>query len=634
MTPEARRIFDSEIMPDVRSKAQRANSIETIFRPDYIEQPVRIEQFINDPYYLGKTLRGNIYPKLIDDLIDLFSGEYSEVLLAGSIGWGKSTMAYIGICYDVYMVSCLKSPQDQFGLLPGTSLAFVNVSVNKTQAMKILFAGLFNLVKNSPYFKSMFLPEPNIQTEIRFPRNVFCYPVAANEQSLLGEGVFSAAFDEMNFYKIVERSKLAPEGGTYDQAVTLYDKLSRRIRSRMNQRGRLPGHLWMVSSARYPNDFTERKAREALDDKRIFVREYANWETKPSNFYMDKWFKVEVGDISRRSRVLDGTEENVALDRIVDVPMDYKEEFDKDPDGSLRDYAGISVLTVKPFITRREKITDMFLRGEALGYKHPYTAFTVTLQDAREQLLPENLAWITKKGRDGKETKRMQDGPYFAHIDLAKTQDACGFCVGHVIGSKNVMKGVGQDKHYETRPVIRIDLLLQIVAPKRGEIQISSVRGIIYRLRDLGMEFGLVSYDSWGSDESIQTLNAEGFTAENFSVDRSTEPYEQAKTAMYDDRVMCYRNPILGLELSTIMIDLKHNKVDHPPHGSKDLSDAFAAVVSHCEQGFSGGSTSQWKDVITISAVDRGVILDDQEALWDKIQNNIPLSEDELGRLK
>jgi hypothetical protein len=480
----------------------------------------------------------------------------------------------------------------------------------------------------------MFAPEPNIQTEIRFPRNVFCYPVAANEQSLLGEGVFSAAFDEMNFYKIVERSKLAPEGGTYDQAVTLYDKLSRRIRSRMNQRGRLPGHLWMVSSARYPNDFTERKAREALEDKRIFVREYANWETRPVNFYMNQWFKVEVGDISRRSRVLDGTEDNVAQDRVIDVPLDYKEEFDKDPDGSLRDYAGISVLTVKPFVTRREKITDMFLRGEALGFKHPYSGFTVTLQDAREQLLPENLPWLIETGRDGKEKKRMQDGPYYAHIDLAKTQDACGFCVGHVIGSKNVMKGVGQDKHFETRPVIRIDLLLQIVAPKRGEIQISSVRGLIYKLRDLGMEFGLVSYDSWGSDESIQTLNAEGFTAENFSVDRSTEPYEQAKTAMYDDRVMCYRNPILGLELSTIMIDLKHNKVDHPPHGSKDLADAFAAVISHCEQGFTGGATSQWKDIITVNAVDRAVILDDQEALWDKIQQGVPLSEEELARLK
>ena len=53
-------------------------------------------------------------------------------------------------------------------------------------------------------------------------------------------------------------------------------------------------------------------------------------------------------------------------------------------------------------------------------------------------------------------------------------------------------------------------------------------------MRDLGMQFGVVTYDSWGSDESIQTLNAEGFTAEKFSVDADTEPYEQLKAALYE----------------------------------------------------------------------------------------------------
>lgn len=628
MSPAAQKIFNEEIYPQLQAGQQ--DVLLAVAEQDYIYPPVKIEQFINDPYFLGKILRNNVFPKVIDDLTDLFDGDYSEVLLAGSIGWGKSTMAYIGICYDVYLVSCLKSPQDQFGLLPGTSLAFVNVSVNKTQAMKILFSGLFNLVKNSPYFQSMFAPQPNIETEIRFPRKIFCYPVAANEQSLLGEGVFSAAFDEMNFYKVVERSKLSPDGKTYDQAVSLYDKIRRRIRSRMNQRGRLPGHLWMVSSARYPNDFTERKAQEALKDKRIFVREYAVWETKPATFFMNRTFKVEVGDVTKRTRVLDGTEENVSLDRVIDVPMDYKEEFDDDPDGSVRDYAGISILTVRPFISRREKITEMFARGEAHGLKNPYSNFSVTLQDAREMIIPENLHWELQK--DG--SKQLATGPYYCHIDLAKTQDACGFAVGHVVGSVQVMKGIGQDKHYETRPVIRMDLVLQIVAPKRGEIQISSVRGIIYKLRDLGMQFGKVTYDSWGSDESIQTLNAEGFNADNFSVDRTTEPYEQCKMAIYDDRVLCYRMPILGLELSTIMIDLKHNKVDHPPLGTKDCSDAFAAVVSHCESGFMGGATSQWKDILTVTAVDRADFGDDQEMLWFKAQNGIPMSPEELERLK
>lgn len=148
----------------------------------------------------------------------------------------------------------------------------------------------------------------------------------------------------------------------------------------MNQRGRMPGHLFMISSSRYPNDFTERKSQEALNgDKSIFVRDYAVWETKPAQTFMSGTFKVEVGDQSKRSRVLNGGEDNVNEDRIIDVPMDYKDEFELDTDAAVRDFAGIPVLAIRPFIVRREKIVDMFKRGAEVGAKHPFTRLDVTL---------------------------------------------------------------------------------------------------------------------------------------------------------------------------------------------------------------------------------------------------------------
>lgn len=152
-------------------------------------------------------------------------------------------MAYIGTAYDIYKVSCMKSPQAAFGLLPGTNLAFLNMSVNLRQATTILFDGLGNLIRNSPYFNEKFPFNARIQTELRFPRGVFAYPVAATQRAILGEGVFSAAFDEINFYAVVERSKRKREGGPYDHAMELYNKMSMRLTSRMNQRGTLPGRL-------------------------------------------------------------------------------------------------------------------------------------------------------------------------------------------------------------------------------------------------------------------------------------------------------------------------------------------------------------------------------------------------------
>jgi hypothetical protein len=279
----------------------------------------------------------------------------------------------------------------------------------------------------------------------------------------------------------------------------------------------------------------------------------------------------------------------------------------------------------------------MFSRGDKIGLKHPYSNFTITLQDSRQVLLPELLHWVTfDEIVNGKkhERRKLADGPYFAHVDLAKTQDACGLVIGHVVGSINIDRGVGPDKRSETRPVVRIDLALQIIAPPKGEITISAVRGLLYQLRELGMEFGKITYDSWGSDESVQTLQSEGFTAEVLSVDRTAEPYMVAKEAIYDGRVECYHMPILEKELTSLIFDARRDKVDHPPHGSKDVADCFAAVVFHCEAGFMGGSTSQWADVITISAVSRTSPIDDQDDLWDKIARGIPLSAEQIDRLR
>ena len=627
LTPTAREAFLANILPRLERRPDEITRDE-VFHGDYLWPPVSVQQFVEDKQYLGNILRGNIYPKILNDLIELFSGRYSEVLLMGAIGWGKSVFAEVGICYDLYKVSCLRNPADAFGLLPNSNVAFINVSVNKTQAAKVIFGGIGNLIRNSPYFKDKFRYNAAITTELRFPRGVFAYPVAASEQALLGEGVFSAAFDEMNFYAVVEKSKQHPEGGTYDQALQLYTKMSRGIKSRMNKRGLLPGHLWMVSSARYPNDFTERKAIEALTDKTIFVRQYSAWETKPRSDFMAETFEVEVGDVTRRSRVLDGSETDVNRSRVITVPMDYKVEFEKDPDESVRDFGGVPVLSIRPFIGRRDMITEMMQKGQAAGLRHPFTNFTVTLQDEHDHLLPEFLDWITDK--DGK--KRINDGPYYAHIDLAKVNDACGFCVTHIVGSRQISRGFGREKKFETRPLIRVDLALEVISPPRGEIRISSIRELLYKLRDMGLQFQTVSYDSWGSEESIQILNAEGFNAENLSVDKDSAPYEAVKEAIYDGRLLCYEHPRLAMQLATVRKDDKTGKIDHPVHGAKDISDSLAGAVWHAEKAFSEGVTGQWNEVRSVTTYKPPV--DDSELLWEKVYKGVPLNEDEIRRLK
>ena len=51
---------------------------------------------------------------------------------------------------------------------------------------------------------------------------------------------------------------------------------------------------------------------------------------------------------TRRSRAPTGEETDVNLEAVLEVPMDFKDASDKDPEGSVRDYAGISTLAVTP----------------------------------------------------------------------------------------------------------------------------------------------------------------------------------------------------------------------------------------------------------------------------------------------
>jgi hypothetical protein len=52
------------------------------------------------------------------------------------------------------------------------------------------------------------------------------------------------------------------------------------------------------------------------------------------------------------------------------------------------------------------------------------------------------------------------------------------------------------------------------------------------------MEFGKISYDYWGSHESIQILQSQGYEAEHLSVDTATQPYATLKEAIYDRRLL------------------------------------------------------------------------------------------------
>lgn len=573
-------------------KKHRVENLEALLKDFhkvlYLTTPVDMWTFINDPYYLN--LKGQVYHKIEDDLCELFSPDnnYQEAVLTGGIGYGKSTFSEIALCRMVYEASCYRNPQSVYGLMEGTMISFVNCSLDVDKAESAVFHGIKEKLSRSEYFnkhltyfeeveekdnwkrKNRYKPNKRL---IRFPNNITIFPTN-NPISL---NVFGGILDEVNFMQFVQQSKRA-KGGVYDQAKILHDGLRRRMKSRFMKRGKLPGILISISSARYPNDFTEKMIEESEENKSIFVRRYSQWETKPKSFFIGKYFKISLGDGGAiKPEIIKGNKEEAekrikALKeknvKILSVPLEYYVDFKTDLYGSIRDIAGYATISTKHYIKQREKIYEAIKRAMENKREHPFNLLTTTLKDGLI-LLKENL--------------KVTSSPRFLHIDLSKNRDSCGFAMGHVSHYKTVFRR--DDKgvlHEETAVYIVFDILLKIVPTLGGEIEYSDIRNLIYRLKKIGFWIACISLDGFQSVDFMQILKKRGFTVEYLSIDRTQNPYDAYKMALYEDRIEIYDYPPLIDETKELEEDNILGKIDHPPGGSKDIADCVAGVCYHC----------------------------------------------------
>ena len=407
-----------------------------------------------------------------------------------------------------------------------------------------------------------------------------------------------------------------PRFNLEDHAQVLYNAMMRRMKSRFGRKGVLPGTLFVVSSKQTHDDFTAKRVHESADDPGVFVRDYALWDVKPDIYYSGDWFHVVVGNEQSPSRILSIDEDPVEIEAqltegclIIRVPEDYRDDFERDLEGSIRDLAGCATVSVSPFIQRREKIVEAIDTSRG----HPFTAEVYDPTSGGSfkwaQLVRSETAADLGLGHVTTSYKPLVNPgtPRHIHIDPSLTGDATGICMGHVAGFKEVVRRDEEGfKHLERAPLIYIDFVLRIVPPVGDEIMIGDVRRFVYQLSRHGYMITLVTMDSWQSAEAIQKLNSKGFNAEVLSVDKSIVPYEHLKSALYENRLSVYDYPALIKELRELEMDRARRKIDHPSRGSKDISDALAGVChtlteksSHLPMGLLGGqpvSADAWMD--------------------------------------
>jgi hypothetical protein len=552
-------------------------------------EPVPIVRFIEDPFFLG--LQGQVFPQIMEILEEASKPEYMEVILTGGIGWGKSFAAMLLTAHSLYRGSCLMNPVQEFGLAAGSSIVFVQQSLTKELARKALFDQFARLIRRSPYFSSVCPYDRLLKTELVFAGGLRLEPVAGTETAAIGQNVVFACMDESNFLPVIARSKKRPWTDVYDAAVANYLALSRRMKSRFMKLGKMPGKLLIVSSKRYPDDFTERKIGEAKGDPSIFIADFPQWATKPDGTYLGPRFRVYVPKSQiERPRILQEFEEapvDSDAEEIIDVPIEYRKEFEADIDDALREIAGRSTQAVHVWLRRRDVLRHAI--STDFDISHPFTMQETTLRDGIQVL--------------ANRFHRRCRSPRACHIDFGQKHDATGIAIGYVAGERIVTRtciattGVTgleivdrSQTVIDKVPVYHIEAMLRVVPPPNDEIMFEEVVELLCSIRDqISIPVLWVTTDHFPGPMPLQMLRTRGFRTGVQSVDVDPIPYRELKSALYDERIKFYDYAPVIDELIALETNEKTGRVDHPPWmmtgsgqrvaGRKDVADAVAGVI-------------------------------------------------------
>ena len=195
---------------------------DTCAELEWEEVPLPITEWLESYEHIG-DLKDSIYPVLKQDIIELFSGNYHEVILTGSTRWGKDFFSTTCMVRLLYELCCLRDPAQSMGLGAGESIHVVPISRTTAQARRIVFGGIASKLNLAPWWRGRFKETLDY---IEFPeKKITIIGGASSDASALGLNVYTALVDEGNFMGMVKASEAAKSAGgkTHDRAQMICD---------------------------------------------------------------------------------------------------------------------------------------------------------------------------------------------------------------------------------------------------------------------------------------------------------------------------------------------------------------------------------------------------------------------------
>lgn len=579
LSDEERKLF-FKILNEYKEDGNSSTYVDLVSK-DYNEVPVDIITFIEDMKYLGKAWhlpdgRSKLYPYWKNKLQQLFpdnlSTNYNNAIFSGARGLGKSEIAITCILYIMYRVMCLKNPHEYFNLKPTEKIAFAFMNITKVLSEDIGISKFQNTVQLSDWFLSRGTLTQRNNEPYWNPPDYIDIIIGSQASHVIGQPIIAAFFDEISFIRNqdIDRQKKI--------ALDMIDTAIGGMKTRFLDKGRNPTLLILASSKRSEKSFLEEHMKKKLADEEssALIIDEAVWAIKPPDTYSGKKFYVGVGNKFLTSEILpDDCILSEWRDRgyqIIEVPIEFKEDFKDNIDRALCDFAGISSSELTKYISgprlaqcKTDKFKNLFVKdiievGNAPDDTTQYYDF-IDL----ERITPE-----------------LKSKPLFLHLDMSISGDKTGIAGVWILGKKPGISSDNREMYYQ------LAFNVSVKAPKGYQVSFAKNREFVYWLKRNGFAIKGVSTDTYQNASLAQDLLSKGYRYEVISVDRVDQqsricmPYAYLKNAIYEQRILMYDSALLTEELLGLERNGNTGKIDHPEggrYGSKDAADAVAASI-------------------------------------------------------
>lgn len=574
----------------LRKAARNETSLDRILA----EEPVPLSVFVQDAEYLNnpplspvqyeavrhieRIYYTDMYPQLASEFESprqagaLHVGQYAtwrterywsepiRMVNLISLQWGKGSgkdhICRVASMRIAYLLMCLRSPQEYYGLPDQDTIHLLNVASNSQQAQQAFFMPILRAVKKG-WFKDRCVPKQNV---ISYAKNIESVSGHSDAESQEGLNLLLGIADEIDAFKS-KKEMIARRGASAREPTKSAEGILAMMRSssatrfpEIYKQVRISYPRYLGSMIQQLTDEGRRDIERHGDDSRHFVSgPLATWEVNP---------RVKGREV---------------------FTADYRD----DPIMARSKYECAPARAINPYFRNVQAVDACF----APRTQAPLTINYTLDSDGRRPSWSPIFSFAP-------DLIPIRGAIYSMHADLAVTGDRAGIAMAHV-KSFTEYEAVASDAEgristvREMRPTVKVDFCTNFASdtaadPPR-EIQIRWARQLCFELIRRGFNIRRFTFDAFESRDSMQILEQKGIESQRVSTDMSEEPWRNLRDLLYEGRVIIpaperfndtlkpapflVRDELFGLTR------IAGGKIDHPVDGSKDEADALCCAV-------------------------------------------------------